>query len=134
MIATNTYMAMAIQIWVLTALLEVHVEALNPQVLFDPTEEQFHLPASPIKLGDEESGQSELVGQKDEPEIFFGVIVMNATQESGVQPRSFRPGEFDGLVGAHSGQLVDGMRLTAVELGIALGTSDKESACLGHPE
>ena len=41
-------------------------ERLDPQVLFDPLEEQLHLPAHLVELCDYVCGQRHVVGQKDE--------------------------------------------------------------------
>ena len=40
------------------------VEALDPQVLFDPFEEQFHLPSAFVQRADCQRRQRELIGQE----------------------------------------------------------------------
>jgi len=40
------------------------VEGLDPQVLLDPLEEQLHLPAALVDLGDGKCRKREVVGQK----------------------------------------------------------------------
>jgi hypothetical protein len=43
----------------------VAVERLDPEVLLDPLEEQFDLPATAVKLCDGQGGQFEVVREKD---------------------------------------------------------------------
>src|ERR1035437_2103709 len=74
-IATSTYTDTAIQIWVFTAFSLVPVESLHPQVLFDPFEEQFHLPALFVDLGDGQRGKHEVVGQELQPLAGFSIAV-----------------------------------------------------------
>jgi len=38
------------------------------------------------------------------------------------------------LIGSHSGGFIDGVRLTAVVLGVLLAAGDEESASLGEDE
>ena len=40
------------------------VEAFDPQVLLDPLEEQFHLPALLVEFGDGCCGEREIVGEE----------------------------------------------------------------------
>ena len=58
-------------------------EHLDGQMLLDPFEEQFHLPALAIKVGDQLGLQTEVVGQKDQP--LAGVVPdHNAAQCCGI--------------------------------------------------
>jgi hypothetical protein len=41
------------------------VESLDSQMLFDPFEEEFDLPATFVELGDRQRRQGEVVAQKD---------------------------------------------------------------------
>ena len=49
-------------------------------MLFDPFEEQFDLPATAIKLGDGQSRQVEVVGQKDQIFVVFDIVELDAAQ------------------------------------------------------
>ena len=42
------------------------IKSFDPQMLLDPFEEQFDLPASAIELGDGQCWHGEVVGQEDE--------------------------------------------------------------------
>src|SRR5260370_20953140 len=46
------------------------VEGFDAQVLLDPLEEQFYLPALFVDLRDGKSRQIEVIGQEDEPQIY----------------------------------------------------------------
>jgi hypothetical protein len=48
----------------LHGVLRCAIEGLDPQVLFDPFEEQFHLPAAFVDLGNGQSRKREVVRQK----------------------------------------------------------------------
>ena len=55
-------------------------DAFDAQVLLDPFEEGFDLPAAFVGLGDGDGGQGESVGQKDESLAGFGAAVCDAAQ------------------------------------------------------
>ena len=63
------------------------VEGFDPQMLFDPFEEQLNLPPPLVKPRDRQRGQGEVVGQEHKPAIVLGVVIHDATQRVGVQPR-----------------------------------------------
>jgi len=63
------------------------VEVFDTQVLFDPFEEQFHLPSALVQPGDGPSGQIEVVRQEYQAAVVFGVVKRDATQGGGIQPR-----------------------------------------------
>ena len=48
-------------------------EHLDAQVLFDPLEEQFHLPTLAVQIGDQFGLQGKVVGQKHQP--FYGIVL-----------------------------------------------------------
>ena len=49
------------------------IKGLDPQMLFDPFEEDFDPPAAFVKLGDGQRWQAEIVGQKDQALVSFDV-------------------------------------------------------------
>src|SRR5271157_4085141 len=101
-------------------------------MLFDPWEEQFHLPASPIKLSNGQSRHEEMVGEENESRVFLGVEVVNAPQRIGIPSSRFRPPEQDGLVGPQAGRTIHRSGETAVEWSILFGASDEKGARLGE--
>ena len=86
------------------------IERLDPQVLFDPLEEQFDLPATLVELGDGQSRKSEVVGEKDEALAGLGIDVADAPEGSRILLRCLGAGQHDRLVAAEPGRLVDGPR------------------------
>jgi len=54
------------------------IERLDAQVLLDPFEEEFDLPAGLVELGDGPCGQIELIGQEDRAFVDLGIEVANA--------------------------------------------------------
>jgi len=54
------------------------VEGLDAEMLFDPFEEQFYLPSALVEFGDGQRGKDEIVGQKNELFLPFGVKVLYA--------------------------------------------------------
>jgi hypothetical protein len=49
-------------------------------MLIDPIEEQLYLPSLAVELGDEDIGQREVAGRKNEPFSLFGVKETNVSQ------------------------------------------------------
>ena len=45
------------------------MERLDSEMLFDPFEEQFDLPAALVDLGDGKRGQGKVVGQEDQSAV-----------------------------------------------------------------
>src|SRR5947208_7089727 len=67
------------------SILRSTVKGLDPEMLFDPAEKQFHLPACTIQLGNGQSGKMKFVGEENEPQVFLGIKVVDATKRSGVK-------------------------------------------------
>ena len=94
----------------------VAVELLDPQVLFDPLEKQFHLPATPIELRDCECRKLEVVGQKYQTPVVLGVVVRHATKRSRIKMRSLETLKDDRLIAANTGRFVDLVRIASAEI------------------
>ena len=60
------------------------VKGFDAQVLFEPFEEQFDLPASAIEPADGQGWHGEMVGQDDERFAGFGVAIADAAQRIGI--------------------------------------------------
>ena len=108
------------------------IECLDPQVLFDPLEEEFHFPATVVELGDREGGQGKVVREKDEVRPIFGVEESDATQWRRIEPRRFRPPKDDGLIAAQSRGFVDAAGCMSGIVEIVFGASDEEGHVLGE--
>src|ERR1700674_2263030 len=100
------------------------------KMLLDPTKEQLHVPASALQLANSERGEQEVVGQKNQAQIFLSVEVMDASQRIGIQLRGSRSGELDGLIGSHSARTADRTPVAPPELGVVFGACDEERTTL----
>jgi hypothetical protein len=54
----------------------IAIESFDPQMLFDPLEEQLDLPTAAIKLRDRERGQAEVVGQEDQLPSMLEIVIV----------------------------------------------------------
>jgi hypothetical protein len=106
------------------------VERFDAQVLFDPFEEQFHLPAALVQPGNGQGGQIEVVRQEHQATVVFRVVKDDATQGGGVQACRFQPRQDDGLIAAQTRGLVDGAARASDAVEIAFAARDEERA--GH--
>jgi len=60
------------------------VESFDAQMLLDPFEEQFDLPAAMIELCNRQGGHGEVVGQKDQRRAGLGIAITDAPQRIGI--------------------------------------------------
>ena len=101
-------------------------EHLDAQVLLDPLEEQLHLPALAVQVGDQFRLQGKVVGQKYET---FSDIVLDhhpAHRCRVILGRKIGR-QHPSLIAQHCRvDSVHRMRVTPLELGVALGASHKE--------
>ena len=63
------------------------VKGFDSQMLFDPFEEQFDLPAALVEPGDRERWEGEVVRQEHEAALVFGIVEDDAAERIGIQPR-----------------------------------------------
>jgi hypothetical protein len=105
-------------------------EMLDRQVLLDPLEKGFDLPALAINLGDGERRQIEAIGQEDEELVGFGIAEGYAAQAVGVGEFRFRCGEQDALIAAQTRRFVDLARGDPGVAQIVLGTDDEGDLAL----
>ena len=80
-------------------------------MLFDPSKEQFHFPTALIKLGDSESRQEEIVGQKHQPLLIYLIVVTNSPKPLGVSTFGNGVVEQDDLIALKSSGFVDHLRV-----------------------
>ena len=101
-------------------------------MLFDPFEEEFHLPAAFVELGNREGWEHKIVGQKRESFSRFGVEVTDAPKFFGIVLGGVVCCERDRLIRDQTCGLVDGVRVQPSELEIGFGTDHKESQTLSE--
>src|SRR5579859_4743981 len=91
------------------------VKGLDAQVLLDPFEEEFDMPATTVQFGDDVSRKSEVVGQKYQPLFSLSVPKADTTQLSRIALGGIEPLQRDGLIALHACALVHGMRNETTE-------------------
>src|SRR6266567_1122276 len=67
------------------------VEALDAQMLFDPLEEQLHLPSAPVQGANGQRRQRKLVDQKHQFLAVLWMAIADAAQGSGVLLGGMKP-------------------------------------------
>lgn len=101
-------------------------KGLDTQMLFDPLEEQFDLPALLVKRCNHLGFESEIVGQKSDP---FASVVLddNTTQTRRVVLACVEEWKHTRLIANNvARRSIDWMRVPALELGIAFCSGDKK--------
>ena len=81
-------------------------EPLDPQMLLDPFEEQFDLPAAFVERADGRGRQPELVGEEHQRSPRFGVPQADAPQVFGVMLAGVVTIQGDGLIADDTGRTV----------------------------
>ena len=106
------------------------VEGLDTQVLFDPFEEQFDLPAAAVELGHGLCGQGKIVAEEEQ--MFTGLRVgeFDAAELVGIVFGGIEAGEDDGLVTGKAGGVIDGVGIQAAIAPVGLGADDEEGGGL----
>jgi len=74
------------------------IKSLDPQMLLDPFEKDFDPPAAFVKLGDGQRWQAEIVGQKDQALVSFGVEEADPLEFVGKIFAGIEPLQDDGLI------------------------------------
>jgi hypothetical protein len=101
-------------------------------VLFDPLEEELHVPSLFVKPGDGNDGQKEVVGQKHRGFFGIGVVIFHQAEFVGIIRGRLRNGQQNGLVAHNSCGFVHWMGIKPAALEIGLGSDHEESGCLGN--
>ena len=108
-------------------------KGFDAQMLLDPFEEQFDLPAAAIELRDGQRGHGEVVGQKDQGLARGGIALADAAERSGIIVLGLQAGQPDGLVETQAGGFIHGPGVTAGAAEVLLGAGDEESPALMQP-
>jgi len=109
-------------------------KSFDTQVLFDPLEEQFHLPATLVQSGDGQRRQRRIVGQEHESLARFWILVSNAPQMFGIIFRDVKSLEANRLIADDASGSVSFARIHAPGIHAPFGAGDKECARLMHLE
>ena len=106
------------------------IKRLDAQVLLDPFEEQFDLPALSIQVCNQLGFEGEVVGQERDA---FATVVLDdhASQCGGIVLAGIENCQYTSLIAHDVGVgSVHGVGVAPLELGIGLGTGDEESVGL----
>ena len=106
------------------------VKGLDAQMLLDPFEEEFDLPASAIELGDGQRWDGKVVGQKDQHLAGFGIAITDASQGGGIIVLGIQAGHHDSLIKPQAGDFIHGPGVTAGAAEVLFGAGDEKSATL----
>lgn len=109
------------------------VKGFDAQMLLEPFEEEFDLPAASIELGDGQRRHGEVVGQKDQRLACFWITIADAAHGDWIIVLGVKPGEHNGLVETQAGGFVHGAGVTACAAEVLFGAGDEESAALVEP-
>ena len=101
---------------------------LDPQVLFDPLEEQLDLPSTFVKCADCKRRQSSLVGQEDQGLACFGILEADAAQMRRVIPLWIIAIERNRLIADDALAAIRFRRIDSVVVHVRLGARDEEAA------
>ena len=106
------------------------IKRLDAQVLLDPFEKQFDLPALAVQVCNQLGFEGEVVGQKRDA-LASVVLDHHTSQRGGIVLAGIKDGQHTCLI-AHDVRVgpVHGVGVAPLELGIGLGTGDEEGVGL----
>lgn len=96
-------------------------ERFDAQVLFDPLEEEFDLPAALVDRGNGKSGEIEMVCKEDQGFPGFRIDITDTAKPTGIVPFSFFGFKANGLVAPQAGRFIDRSRFEDIETSVAFG-------------
>src|SRR5258706_814099 len=108
------------------------VEAFQTQVLLDPFEKQFHLPALAIHAGDGGSRQSKVVAQERQPPARFRIDKPDSSQPCWIVSFAVVPDQVDDLIADDSSGLVGRSGFDSSVAKVLASAGDEERASGGE--
>ena len=103
------------------------IKRLDSQMLLDPFEEKFHLPAALVQLRDCQGVQDKVVGQKNQTLAGIRIDILDTSEGNRLFGCRFDSCKPDGLIAAQPRPFVDDSLRPATVLEVFLGTRDEES-------
>ena len=116
----------------LDCVLAVAKKLLDAQVLLDPFEKQFHLPAAFVQRSDGQGRQACVVGQEDQSLLGLGIFEPDTAQVFGIVFGDVVPVQCNGLIADDAACPVHLGRVHAPGVHVAFGAGDKEGSRLMH--
>ena len=132
MMATSTYTLTAIHNWGFDRVLGGAVEAFDAQMLLDPLEEKFDLPATLVQRADRQRREFAVVGQEDDALVRDGVAIANTPHVFGVVAGGVEVVERDTLIANQTCAAIDRSGVDAPSRHVVFGARDKEASCLAE--
>jgi len=83
------------------------IEGFDSEVLLDPFEEQFHLPAGLVDQSNGECRERKVVGREFESLSGFHIEITDAPQRVRIHLRGTDGRQYDGVIGSNASGLVD---------------------------
>ena len=99
-------------------------------MLFDPFEEELHMPATAIEVGDAQCRQAELIGQEYEALVGLRIDVLDATERNGKFFVRIEATQDHGLIADQTGTVIHRMGIATLGIEVFLGARDEETASL----
>ncbi len=109
----------------LDRVLAVANKLLDAQVLLDPFEKQFHLPAAFVQRSDGQGRQACVVGQEDQSLLGFGIFEADTLQVFGVVLGDIVPAQCNGFIADAAACPVHFGRVNAPGVHVAFGAGYK---------
>ena len=102
------------------------VKGFDSEMLLDPFEEQLHLPAASVELGDDYRGLGHVVGQEHQLFGGFRIGIPYPSKSFGILTERLVAGQDNSLVEANAGSFVDRRGVASTEPEIAFCASYKK--------
>ena len=107
------------------------VEGFDSQMLLEPAEEEFYLPAAVIQFGYGDCRYGEIVGKKGKSLSRLRIDELDQAQFVRIVPMCVEIDKDDGLIATKSGFAIHGSGVEPPKAGIALCSGDKKSGLTG---
>src|SRR2546425_5160957 len=101
-------------------------------MLLDPPEEEFHLPARLVDLGDRKCRQHEVVSEKLQALVGFGIVETHAPQGVRIYFGGLDGGQNHRLIGSNAGFFVHRTRVAPLEQDVLFCAYDEEGRTQGE--
>lgn len=106
-------------------------ESLDSKMLFDPFEEEFHLPSAFVKSADCQSWKRGVVG-KEHQASSVGICISDTSKPLWIALLGVENQKIDQLIAHHAGAAIHRHGIDAAELEVGFGPCDKETSGLMH--
>src|SRR5271169_4438917 len=106
-------------------------KSLNAKMLFDPFEEEFHLPTAFVKIADCQSWKHGVVGKEHQaPSV--EICISDTSKPLWITLLRVENQKIDQLIAHHSSGAIHRHGIDAAELEVGFGPCDKETSGLMH--